>query len=143
FIFTTSMNPPMAAAARASVAYLKEHPELRTKHQERAARLKHLLRQAGLPVMPSSSHIVPLFVGDAVMCKKISDELLTKHNIYVQPINYPTVPKGEERLRLTPSPFHTDLMMEHLIDSLVKVLKEHGTPAMQHAYSEYLRTVDA
>jgi len=143
FIFTTSMNPPMAAAARASVAYLKEHNELREKHQERAAKLKHRLRQAGLPVMPSSSHIVPLFVGDAVMCKRISDELLMKHNIYVQPINYPTVPKGEERLRLTPSPFHTDTMMDHLVDSLVKVLREHGTRAMQASYTRYLSTVDA
>jgi len=143
FIFTTSMNPPMAAAARASVAYLKEHPELRDKHQERAAKLKRVLKEAGLPVMPSSSHIVPLFIGDAVLCKRISDELLHTHGIYVQPINYPTVPKGAERLRLTPTPFHTDAMMDYLVDSVKDVIGRLGSTAMRQAYEAYLTTVDA
>jgi len=138
FIFTTSLNPPMAAAAQASVAYLKTHPELREQHQERAATLKVMLKDAGLPVMPSTTHIVPIFVGEAAQCKKISDELLYKYNIYVQPINYPTVPKGEERLRLTPSPFHTDAMMQHLVASLKKVLETHTTEQMQSAYKCYL-----
>lgn len=139
FIFTTSLNPPMAAAAKASVSYLKHNPQIREKHQERAATLKSRLAAAGVPVMPSESHIVPVFVGDAALCKKISDELLNKHNIYVQPINYPTVPKGEERLRLTPTPFHTDEMMNHLVSSITSAFKEIGTPGMRSAYEHYMQ----
>jgi len=121
FIFTTSLAPVLAAGALASVRFLKEHNELRVKHQERAARLKSMLAAAGLPVMPSVSHIVPLLVGDPRLCKQASDDLLTQHGIYVQPINYPTVPRGTERLRLTPTPYHDDIKMERLVDALLQV----------------------
>lgn len=118
FIFTTSLPPALTAGAAASVRWLKEHPEKREQHQERAARLKRLFKAAGLPVMPSESHIVPVLVGDPVHCKLISDLLLQDHGVYVQPINYPTVPKGTERLRFTPSPDHTDAMMDDLVSAL-------------------------
>ncbi len=121
FIFTTSLSPVLAAGALASVRYLKQNQELRDCHQERAARLKTLLREAGLPVMPSVSHIVPVFVGNAALCKQISDELLYDHGIYVQPINYPTVPRGTERLRFTPTPLHSDQMMAQLVQALDQV----------------------
>ena len=117
-IFTTSMPPALAAGALASIRYLTEHDEVRVAHQARAAVLKYRLAKAGLPVMPSASHIVPLMVGDALHCKMISDMLLEKHRIYVQPINYPTVPHGTERLRFTPSPAHTDEMMDELVGAL-------------------------
>ena len=119
FIFTTSLPPALTAGALASVRYLKEHDELRQQHQERAATLKRLMKEAGLPVMESSvSHIVPVMVGDAVHCKMVSDMLLEDHGIYVQPINYPTVPRGTERLRFTPTPVHTDEMMRDLVQAL-------------------------
>ena len=121
FIFSTSLPPALCAGALASVRWLKEHDEVRQRHQERAQSLKERFIQAGLPVMPSVSHIVPVLVGDPVHCKMISDMLLMDHGVYVQPINYPTVPKGTERLRFTPTPFHTDEMMEALTEAMVRL----------------------
>ncbi|NOZ65438.1 MAG: 5-aminolevulinate synthase [Alphaproteobacteria bacterium] len=121
FIFTTSLSPVITAGALASVRHLKESQSERDSHQERAQLLKDKMRAADLPVMPSISHIVPLFVGDAVTCKQISDILLDEFNVYVQPINFPTVPRGLERLRFTPSPLHTDEMIDHLVAALTTV----------------------
>ncbi|MFN7265630.1 MAG: 5-aminolevulinate synthase [Phenylobacterium sp.] len=121
FIFTTSVPPAVAAGAVASIRWLKAHNEVRDAHQERAAALKARMEAAGLPVMPSVSHIVPVLVGDPVHCKLISDILLEEHGVYVQPINYPTVPRGTERLRFTPSPAHSDEMMDHLVRALEKL----------------------
>ncbi|MGZ3369786.1 MAG: 5-aminolevulinate synthase [Caulobacteraceae bacterium] len=121
FIFTTSLPPVLTAGALASVRWLKEHDEVRQRHQERAATLKKRFAEAGLPVMPSVSHIVPVLVGNPVHCKLISDMLLQEHGIYVQPINYPTVPKGTERLRFTPTPFHDDKMFDHLVSAMDKL----------------------
>ena len=121
FIFTTSLPPALTAGALASVRHLKAHPELRDQHQERAATLKARFEAAGLPVMASESHIVPVHVGNPVHCKMISDMLLEEHGIYVQPINYPTVPKGTERLRFTPSPNHDDGMMDALVTAMDKL----------------------
>ena len=121
FIFTTSIPPALAAGAVASIRYLKDHNEVRIAHQARAATLKEKMLKAGLPVMPSVSHIVPVLVGDAVHCKMISDILLEEHGVYVQPINFPTVPRGAERLRFTPSPAHDDRMMDDLVDALEKL----------------------
>jgi 5-aminolevulinate synthase len=119
FIFTTSIPPALAAGAAASIRWLKEHDEVRQAHQERASTLKARLRKAGLPVMETSvSHIVPVSVGDPVHCKMISDILLSDFGVYVQPINYPTVPRGTERLRFTPTPAHTDEMMDQLVKAL-------------------------
>ena len=126
FIFTTSLPPAIAAGALASVRHLKNSKIEREKHQERAEMLKNKLRQTGIVVMPSESHIVPVLVGDPVLCKKASDILLKDYAIYVQPINYPTVPKGKERLRFTPSPLHNDEMMDHLVNSLKIVWKKLG-----------------
>ncbi len=118
FIFTTSLPPSLAAGAAASIRWLKEHDEVRQRHQERAATLKSRFKAAGLPVMPSVSHIVPVLVADPVHCKMVSDLLLSDFGIYVQPINYPTVPRGTERLRFTPTPFHSDAMMDDLVRAM-------------------------
>lgn len=119
FIFTTSMSPVTCAGAMAAVKYLKEHNELRVKHQERAAKLKQLLKENELPVMGcATTHIVPVLVGEAKKCKTMSDSLLNEHNIYIQPINSPTVDVGTERLRIAPTPFHDDVMMDQLVFAL-------------------------
>ena len=119
FIFTTAVPPSVAAGALASVHYLRANgQDLRNRHQERAAMLKAKLTEAGLPVMPSISHIVPVMVGNAALCKQVTDELMERYAIYVQPINYPTVPIGTERLRLTPSPIHSDEEMDRLMAAL-------------------------
>ena len=118
FIFTTSLPPAISAGAAASIRWLKAHNEVRVRHQERAATLKARFKQAGLPVMPSVSHIVPVLVGDPVHTKLVSDMLLVDFGVYVQPINYPTVPKGTERLRFTPTPLHTDAMIDDLVAAM-------------------------
>ena len=123
FIFTTALPPAIAAGALASVRHLKETPSLRERHQERAATCKRVLAAAGLPVMPSESHIVPVLVGDPVRCKQATDMLMDDFGIYIQPINYPTVPRGTERLRITPGPAHDDAMMGELRDALIHVWK--------------------
>jgi 5-aminolevulinate synthase len=122
FIFTTSMSPVTCAGALAAIKYLKDHNEIRDKHQERARKLKHRLKIAGIPVMDcATEHIVPVFVGDAKRAKAMSDALLNDYNIYVQSINYPTVDVGTERLRFAPTPFHDDGMIEDLVNALVQV----------------------
>ena len=119
FIFTTSLAPAIAAGALASIRHLKSSQLERARHQERARTLKARLKDAGLPVFQNPSHIVPVLVGDPVHCKEVTDRLLTHYGIYVQPINYPTVPRGTERIRLTPGPHHTDAQMDELEQALV------------------------
>ncbi|NOZ31865.1 MAG: 5-aminolevulinate synthase [Alphaproteobacteria bacterium] len=121
FIFTTALPPALCAAARASIEHLKTSNVEREAHQRQAGRVKKVLVEAGLPVLASQTHIVPLIIGDARACKAASDMLLDRHGLYIQPINYPTVPKGTERLRITPSPFHDDAMIDELRDALVDV----------------------
>jgi 5-aminolevulinate synthase len=121
FIFTTSLPPALAAGALAAIRHLKASQIERARHQERAASLKRRLGEAGLPMLPSPSHIVPVIIGDPELCKAACDELLHRHRIYVQPINYPTVPRGTERLRLTPTPLHSDADIEALVTALSDV----------------------
>jgi 5-aminolevulinate synthase len=128
FIFTTALPPPVAAAATAAIRHLKISQWERERHQDRAARTKAALATAQLPVMPSPTHIVPIHVGDPEQCKAASDLLLCDHGIYIQPINYPTVPKGTERLRITPSPYHDDALIDALAVALVDVWRRLGLP---------------
>jgi 5-aminolevulinate synthase len=121
FIFTTSLCPHLAAGALAAVRHLKAHPEQRARQQNNVARLKAMLQKADLPVADTPSHILPLIIGDAHLCRRISELLLSEHSIYVQPINYPTVPRGQERLRITPTPYHSEEHMEALVTALVDV----------------------
>lgn len=142
FIFTTSIPPAICAAARTSIAHLKTQAgqDLRHRHQARVHALKSTLARAGVPFIDAPSHIVPVVVGNAVTCRKMTDMLLITHNIYVQPLNYPTVPWGTERMRLTPSPFHSDAEIRHLVAALIDVFNLHApdklTPTANLAHSD-------
>jgi 5-aminolevulinate synthase len=126
FIFTTSLAPAIVAGAIASIRHLKASNLERDRHQERARTLKRRLCSAGFPVMDNPSHIVPVLVGDPVLCKSLTDALLSRFGIYIQPINYPTVPRGTERLRLCPSPLHSDRDIDHLLEALATLWDELG-----------------
>src|SRR5258706_3883973 len=128
FIFTTSLPPAICSAATAAIRHLKTSSWERDRHQDRAARVKAILTAAGLPVMSSDTHIVPLFVGNPEKCKRACDMLLEEHEIYIQPINYPTVAKGTERLRITPSPYHDDGLIDQLAEALLQVWERLGLP---------------
>lgn len=125
FIFTSSLPPPVAAAALASVRFVRQAHDLRQQHQTQVAKVKHALRLAGLPLLETQSHIVPVMIGDAKRASVICKALLNDHGIYVQPINHPTVARGTERIRLTPSPQHTDAMIASLVGALVDAFKRH------------------
>ena len=131
FIFTTALPPAICSAATAAIRHLKTSNWERERHQDRAARVKAILNAAGLPVMSNDTHIVPLFVGDPEKCKQASDMLLEEHGIYIQPINYPTVAKGTERLRITPSPYHDDGLIDRLAEALLQVWDRLGLPLKQ------------
>ncbi len=133
FIFTTALPPPVCAAATAAIRHLKTSNFERERHQDRAARTKAVLSASALPVMMSDTHIVPVFVGDPELCKQASDLLLADHGIYIQPINYPTVPKGTERLRITPSPYHDDRLIDALAEALVDVWQRLRLPLKERA----------
>src|SRR5262245_16594130 len=128
FIFTTALPPPVCAAATAAIRHLKDSQWERERHQNRAARVKAVLNAAGLPVMLNETHIVPVMVGHPETCKEASDLLLAEHGIYIQPINYPTVPRGTERLRITPTPYHDDALIDALAEALVDVWGRLGLP---------------
>jgi len=133
FIFTTALPPAICAAAVAAIRHLKTSDWERERHQERAARVKAILAAAALPVMLSDTHIVPLVVGDPEKCKAATDLLLAEHGIYIQPINYPTVPRGTERLRITPTPHHDDAMIDRLAEALADVWERLALPLDQRA----------
>jgi 5-aminolevulinate synthase len=133
FIFTTALPPPVAAAATAAIRHLKASSWERERHQDRAGRTKAMLTAAGLPVMTNPTHIVPILVGDPERCKAASDLLLAEHGIYIQPINYPTVPRGTERLRITPSPYHDDALIDRLAEALVEVWHKLRLPLKERA----------
>jgi 5-aminolevulinate synthase len=122
FIFTTSLSPVICAGALTSVKYVREHHNLREELYERSQKVKDIMKSESIPVMENVSHIVPVMIGDAVKCKRISDDLLYKDGVYVQPINYPTVPVGTERLRFTPGPYHTDSMIYDMVVKLKEAL---------------------
>jgi 5-aminolevulinate synthase len=128
FIFTTALPPPVCAAAAAAIRHLKISTWERERQQERAARTKAVLTATGLPVMPTSTHIVPIMVGEPDACKAASDLLLAEHGIYIQPINFPTVPKGTERLRITPTPYHDDVLIDALAEALLDVWERLKLP---------------
>jgi len=133
FIFTTSLSPHLAAGALAAVRYLKDHPERRIAQQRNVEKLKSMLVAAGMPVLDSASHILPVIIGDAHLCRLTSEMLLSEHGIYIQPINFPTVPRGQERLRITPTPFHSDEHMTHLVDALRAVRARLNWPIAKAA----------
>jgi 5-aminolevulinate synthase len=133
FIFTTALPPAICAAATAAIRHLKASSFERQRHQDRAGRVKAVLGAAGLPVMTNETHIVPVFVGDPEKCKEASDLLLADHGIYIQPINYPTVPKGTERLRITPTPYHDDALIDGLAEALVEVWERLSLPLKDRA----------
>jgi len=133
FIFTTALPPAICAAATAAIRHLKTSSFERQRHQDRAGRVKAVLGAAGLPVMANDTHIVPVFVGNAEKCKEATDLLLADHGIYIQPINYPTVPKGTERLRITPTPFHEDAVIDALAEALVDVWERLRLPLKDRA----------
>ena len=128
FIFTTSLSPVICAGALTSIKYVREHHQLREELYERSQKVKDIMKSEGIPVMKNNSHIVPVMIGDAVKCKRISDDLLYKDGIYVQPINYPTVPVGTERLRFTPGPYHTDSMIYDMVVKLKEALVRNKVP---------------
>jgi 5-aminolevulinate synthase len=128
FIFSTALPPAICAGALAAIRHLKTSQSERDRHQDRAARVKAVLNAAGLPVMPNDTHIVPVMIGDPDKCKEASDLLLAEHGIYIQPINYPTVPRGTERLRITPTPYHDDALIDALAHALIDVWGRLGLP---------------
>ena len=133
FIFTTALPPAVCAAATAAIRHLKASQWERGRHQDRAARVKAVLNAAGLPMRSNDTHIVPVMVGDPEKCKEASDLLLAEYGIYVQPINYPTVPRRTERLRITPSPYHDDTLIDALADAMVEVWGRLGLPLRRHS----------
>jgi 5-aminolevulinate synthase len=128
FIFTTALPPPVAAAALEAVRIVKTAGPLRARHQQQVAKTKAALQQAGVPVLANPSHIVPVMIGDAELCKAASDRLLERHGVYIQPINYPTVARGTERLRITPTPFHDDDLIEALVAAVTETWRAIGLP---------------
>jgi 5-aminolevulinate synthase len=133
FIFSTALPPAICAGAMASIRHLKSSQWERDRHQDRAGRVKTVLNAAGLPVMPNDTHIVPVMVGNPDKCKEASDLLLADHGVYIQPINYPTVPRGTERLRITPTPYHDDALIGALAEALVDVWRRLGLPLQYRA----------
>ncbi|TAN17173.1 MAG: 5-aminolevulinate synthase [Rhizobiaceae bacterium] len=140
FIFTTALPPAIAAAATASIRHLKRSQAERDGQQRQAQRTKDVLSAAGLPVMPSETHIVPILVGDPELCKMASDRLLERHAIYIQPINYPTVPRGTERLRITPTPLHSDVLIDGLRDALMETWEALGIPFVETHRGNVIQT---
>src|SRR6266576_1206004 len=138
FIFTTALPPAICAAATAAIRHLKTSEWERERQQEQAARVKAVLTAASLPVMLSDTHIVPVMVVDAEKCKAATDLLLTEHSIYIQPINYPTVARGTERLRITPTPYHDDILVDQMAAALVVVWDRLALPLKDQTQEEDL-----